>query len=312
MPRVLVAIVLLIILIGYYFFKQEVQTREEAAKKELVKAKPIKKTKPISVSKKKQKFYDFMIPALDDVYARLEQQFNEVNDLVQNDPANVKIAQLKKKYKVTSNVELLIALKPHPKSIAIAQGAMESAWGTSRFYKEAFNIFGVWSFNKNDKRVAANENRGSQTIWLKKYDSVKESIADYYLTLSRSKAFKAFKRLNYEKANQNPYLLVKKLDRYSEKGALYGKELASMISYNNLTQYDAVPYSKPVVRKKVKKLEKPTNERVVATEEKSAKETVSVKNESKEKKEVEKLTEVIDTVQENESSFGDILKSIKE
>lgn len=312
MPRVLVAIILLFILIGYYFFKQQVELQEEAVKKEIKKPKPVKKTKPKSVSKKKQDFYDLMIPALDEVYAQLEQQFEEINSLVQNDPTSPKITALKKKYNVTSNVELLMALKPHPKSIAIAQGAMESAWGTSRFYKVAYNIFGVWSFNKNDKRVAANENRGSQTIWLKKYDSVKESIADYYLTLSRSKAFKAFKRLNYEKANQNPYLLVKKLDRYSEKGALYGKELSSMISYNNLTQYDVVAYSKPVIAKKVEKLTPIKEETDVLIKQKELKEDLPAKVEEVKQKEVEKLTEVIDTVQENESSFGDVLKSIKE
>ena len=36
----------------------------------------------------------------------------------------------------------------------------------------------------------------------------------------------------------NPYELVKKLDKYSEKGALYGEELTSIISFNKFDQYD--------------------------------------------------------------------------
>ena len=36
----------------------------------------------------------------------------------------------------------------------------------------------------------------------------------------------------------DPYKLVKKLDRYSEMGAKYGKELTSMIRYNKFYLYD--------------------------------------------------------------------------
>lgn len=296
MPRVLVAIVLTLILIVYYIYKvnaEPLQTDEnvkihenknadkdikervnnETVKNETVKKeikKTVKKSKP--VSQKKKEYYSMILPALDEVYNELQAQYQNTQTLIKKNPSSEQLLQLQKKYKVASNEALLIALKPHPKSIAIAQGAMESAWGTSRFYKQAYNIFGVWSFNKNDNRIAAGETRGKTTIWLKKYNSVKDSIADYYLTMSRSKAFKGFKKLNYEKENQNPYLLVKKLDRYSEKGALYGEELAAMISYNNFTQYDEIHYSK-------------TKKRV-------------------------KTIEVVDAIQESESSYGDILKDI--
>lgn len=289
MPRLLVALLMTILLVVYYLYKVNVEEKdtlistpqlnatplsEKETKTEIKTVKKeIKKPKPKPVSQKKKDFYKMMIPALDEVYANLQQQYEQIKQLIQTDPLNGKIALLKKRYKVNSDEALLIALKPHPKSIAIAQGAMESAWGTSRFFTMAYNMFGVWSFNKNDKRIAAGETRGSKTIWVKKYDSVKESIEDYYITLSRSKAFTSFKKLNYEKENQNPYLLVKELHRYSEKGDLYGEELSAMISYNDLTQYDEVRYKKPV--KKVK------------------------------------TVEVVETIQDSESSYGDILKDIK-
>lgn len=311
MPRLLVAIILTIIFIGYYIYKtqvvepkktsleQNITTNKDSVVKKTVekntqkvqkqeKVKQTKKTKP--VSQKKKDFYSMMVPSLNEVYDELVTQYVEIKSLLESNPNHLKIAQLKKKYKVSSNAELLVALKPHPKSIAIAQGAMESAWGTSRFYNEAYNIFGVWSFNKNDKRIAAGKTRGSTTIWLRKYDNVKESIHDYYLTMSRSKAFKAFKKLNYEVQNQNPYLLVKKLDRYSEKGALYGKELAAMISYNDFTAYDEQRYSK-------------TSANVVSKIDKDIKKQVAVLNETK-------VIEVVDSIQDNESSYSDILKEI--
>ena len=247
MQRLLLVVLFTLCFIVYYFYKINKEEQFVPPEKKIIQ-KEVKKTK--TVTQKKKDFYTLMVKPLNEVYEELQLQYREVKILIENNSTNnsknERIIQLKKKYKVKTNEELLFALKPHPKSIALAQGAMESAWGTSRFYKDAYNIFGVWSFNKKDKRIAAGQTRGTKTIWLKKYDSAKESIEDYYLTMSRSSAFKAFKKLNYE--NQNPYLLVKKLDRYSEKGALYGKELAAMISYNGFTKYDIIQYEKPVVK----------------------------------------------------------------
>ena len=63
---------------------------------------------------------------------------------------------------------------------------------------------------------------------------------------------KEFRELNYEKKNQNPYLLVKKLQKYSEKREVYTKELSSMINYNKFTQFDEVYYERPK-QKEIKK-----------------------------------------------------------
>lgn len=311
MHRLLLVVLLSIGLVGYYFFKQNkeeklqqepvkqeknvIETTPKVEPKTTTVQKEQKKPRPYKITQKKQRYLDAILPALNEVYSDLERQHKEVKALMELDPNSEIITNLKRKYRVQSNEEVLIALKPHPKSIAIAQGAMESAWGTSRFYKEAYNIFGVWSMNKNDKRIAAGEQRGSTTIWLRKYDSVKESISDYYLTMARSKAFKSFKKLNYAVENQDPYVLVTKLDKYSEKGAVYGQELASMISYNRFVRFDAKSYEKPKV--------KPV--KVVETKElKSPEATV----ENKEKK--VDLEKVADVLADNEDSFADILKKL--
>jgi len=53
-----------------------------------------------------------------------------------------------KKFKTDNNRELLIRMKTHPVSIVLAQAAIESAWGESRFFKKGNNIFGMWSYNR--------------------------------------------------------------------------------------------------------------------------------------------------------------------
>jgi Bax protein len=190
----------------------------------------------ISVAEKKKRFKELLIPAVDNVYTKLDKQYNEVKSLVEAGKKDPKIDSLMKKYSAKSIEQLLIRLKPHPKSIALAQAAMESAWATSRFTKVANNIYGVWSFSKNEPRVAASETRGDKTIYVKKYDSITDSIRDYYMVISKGRAYKEFRELNM--VTDDPYELVKELDSYSEKGAEYGEELASLIRFNKFYKFD--------------------------------------------------------------------------
>ena len=191
----------------------------------------------ITVAEKKQNFRDLIAPAVENVYQELNTQYKDISKNIKNPSYANKITKLKNTYKITTDEDLLKAIKPHPRSIAVAQAAMESAWATSRFFREAKNIFGVWSFNKNEPRIAAGEKRnGTKTIWLKKYATIEGSVRDYYRTLGRSSAFKDFRTLKMK--TDDPYKLVKKLDRYSEMGAKYGKELSSMIKYNKFYLYD--------------------------------------------------------------------------
>ncbi|MFT6902413.1 MAG: Bax protein [Colwellia sp.] len=190
----------------------------------------------MTVQEKKARFKNLIIPAVNEVYDELTVQYLDVSESLISGNNNDIIERLKIEYKAESDNELLMALKPHPKSIAIAQAAMESSWATSRFFNEANNIFGVWSFDKDEPRIAALKKRGDKTIWLKKYPSVKASVKDYYRTLGRSAAFEKFRQLRLK--TDNPFSLVKRLDRYSEKGAEYGEELTSIIKFNDFNSYD--------------------------------------------------------------------------
>jgi Bax protein len=190
----------------------------------------------MTVQEKKARFKNLIIPAVNEVYDELTVQYLDVSESLISGNNNDMIEKLKIEYKAKTDNELLMALKPHPKSIAIAQAAMESAWATSRFFNKANNIFGVWSFDEDEPRIAALKKRGDKTIWLKKYPSVKASVRGYYRTLGRSAAFKKFRELRLK--TDNPYSLVKKLDRYSEKGAEYGDELTSIIKFNKFNTYD--------------------------------------------------------------------------
>lgn len=190
----------------------------------------------MTVLEKKARFKVLILPAINDVYAELMLQYQAVLESIKSAGNTDEIEKLKVVYKVSSDAALLMALKPHPKSVAIAQAAIESAWATSRFFNEACNIFGVWSFNEDEPRISALKKRGNKTIWLRKYPSVKASVKDYYHTLGTSDAFEQFRQLKMQ--TEDPFALVKKLNRYSEKGAKYGQELTSIIKFNQFDDYD--------------------------------------------------------------------------
>jgi Bax protein len=196
------------------------------------------KTKPLpkmTVQEKKARFKSIVLPVAQEVYSELTERYNDVAAEIKNGNS-AQFADLKEEYKASSDKELLMALKPHPISITLAQAAMESAWATSRFFREANNIFGVWSFDEDEPRIAAGEKRGSKTIWVKKYSSEKAAIKDYYRTLARGSAFDEFRAIKM--STSDPHKIVKKLNRYSEKGAEYGKELSAIINFNKFQQYD--------------------------------------------------------------------------
>lgn len=200
-------------------------------------ASPTQKTiQAISTQEKKQHFFAFIIPAVYRVYKELHENYEDLKKLAATNPQDKKVLALLKTYKANNIQELLEKLKPHPRSITIAQAAIESAWGRSRFATVANNYFGIWSINPNEPRIAASQKRGTKTIYLKKYASIDDSIKDYYKLLATGKAFKQFRKRKMQ--TDDPYTLVRYLENYSEKGSRYTKWVKNVIRHNNLTKYD--------------------------------------------------------------------------
>ena len=232
-----VLFLLSIVRITFYFLNKEPEQPKQPEQSIVTPVVQTEVKQPsITVQEKKAQFKTRIIPAINTVYAKLMQQYKDIKEIIDAGKSNATIEKLKVEYKVATNSELLMALKPHPKSIAIAQAAMESSWATSRFFKEANNVFGVWSFNENEPRLAALQKRGDKTIWVKKYASVEAAVFDYYRTLARSSAFAEFRKAKM--LTDDPFLLVKELDRYSEKGHAYGEELTAIIKFNKFDAYD--------------------------------------------------------------------------
>ena len=157
-----------------------------------------------------------------------------------------KIKSLKLEYKTEDIDYILENYNTIPPHMVLGQAALESGWGTSRFFIEGNNMFGVWSFNKNDNRIAASQKRGDQTIYVKKYFTILDSLNDYYRNINKNSVYNEF-RVARKSNDEN---LVNYLDGYSEQGDEYVKRLKSIIFYNDLKKYDNYSLSYMVNKKK--------------------------------------------------------------
>jgi Bax protein len=136
-----------------------------------------------------------------------------------------------KKYKTTSTEELLARMNVNPPSVVLAQAAIESGWGTSRFFEEGNNVFGIWTFKGNGIQAASSEAR------LRKYDTLLEAVEDYLYNLNVGWAYKRYRITRM--STSNPILLINYLDNYSILGKEYVRRLNKVIKTNNLERYDA-------------------------------------------------------------------------
>ncbi len=203
-----------------------------------------------------QKFIDMMIPSV--LMARekiIQQRYKvlEINARIRSGKASVQdsmyLDEMKKLFKTNRVSDVLQRLHPHPVSIVLAQAAIESGWGTSRFFREANNIFGIWSYNSNEKRIKAGGSRGDTNVYLRKYDSLFESIYDYYLTIAKANAYKEFREARLY--SDNPYRLIWHLSRYSEMRYEYVRSLRNVIEFNDLHSYDDYTLAKISKKDKV-------------------------------------------------------------
>jgi Bax protein len=207
---------------------------------------PINYTNTISlnklqVSEKKQKFFHMILPAILISKANLKLKRERVLSLMSTpqeelleDDKNF-LEELYKKYKTRDNEKLISRLKTHPVSIILAQAAIESAWGESRFFKEGNNIFGMWSYNKNEPRIKAKGNRNGKAIYVKKYATLSDAIDDYFAVIGRG-AYKNFRK--QRNITDDPLKLVEYLVNYCELREQYTKKLKKFIVKNKLREFD--------------------------------------------------------------------------
>lgn len=165
-----------------------------------------------------------------------------------NSPSFKQLLKIKKKYRV-SNLYSLNEYREKidivPPSMAIAQAAVESGWGKSRFIKEANNIFGHWTYNPKIGMLPEERAPGA-THFIRIFKTMQDSISAYMLNLNRNLAYKEFQDKRYELRKEgkkpNGLILSQTMLKYSGIGHDYLGILKQVINKNKLLEFDTKFY----------------------------------------------------------------------
>ena len=135
---------------------------------------------------------------------------------------------------------LLRRLDIVPADLALAQGALESAWGTSRFAEEANNYFGQWCFRPGCGVVPARRPLGAR-YEVERFDSLEAAVASYMRNLNSHPAYRELRALRERQRRQGDtpsgHVMAAGLSGYAEIGDTYISHIRSVIRANDLGQF---------------------------------------------------------------------------
>lgn len=133
--------------------------------------------------------------------------------------------------------DLLAAIDTIPTSLALAQAAIESAWGTSRFAQQANNFYGQWCFTAGCGLVP-NERKADSSHEVRKFSTADLSVASYIRNLNSHPAYAELRLLRADLSAQNQTysgcVLALGLEDYSERGMDYVNSVRTVIRGNRL------------------------------------------------------------------------------
>jgi Bax protein len=192
-----------------------------------------------TITEKKQQFINQVLPAILIVRFYEQLKFNKIESIIHklnnNSELTLKethfIDSMLQLYEVADFESLPERVKLHPISLVLAQAAIESGWGQSRFAIEGNNLFGIIG-NKENSLLTK---KGNRTL-MRRYDTIEESVKHYFFTIGKHNAYRKFRAKRFEEANV--YQMIDELHKYSVKGDDYTEMLKQIIVWNDLKKYD--------------------------------------------------------------------------
>ena len=138
--------------------------------------------------------------------------------------------------------ELSVRMDIIPTSIALAQAAKESGWGTSRFALEGNAIFGQWTWS--GQGIAPLDRESNKNHKILKFPILRASVKAYQNNLNTHKSYSKFREkrfsLREKKRKINGLDLTETLNNYAQTGSEYTKILNQIIKQNRLTDFEPV------------------------------------------------------------------------
>ena len=201
-----------------------------------------------NIKKRKNLFIQIVLPLIIEENTKIKLDRKKLFVILnKNNNSKSDLEWLKKKFKQYGVVKndlstLKVRMDEIPVSLAIAQAAKETGWGTSRFAQKGNALFGQWTWTGNGIKPAAADSNSTHKV--ASFKVLKASVKAYQRNINTHSSYKKFRK---ERAIQrdndgklNSLELVKYLDKYAETGIEYTKILSKIIKQNSLTEFDDV------------------------------------------------------------------------
>ena len=196
--------------------------------------------------KRKEFFIQIVLPLVlqENNNIRLDRKrlFSIINKNNNTNPEKKWLDKKYKQYGIPSKdlSTLKVRMDVVPVSLALAQAAKETGWGTSRFAQEGNALFGQWTWSGEGlKPKEADESKGHKVM---KFNVLQASVRAYQRNLNTHKTYKEFRlaRAQLRDAGKplDSMILSQYLDEYAETGKEYVKILQKIIEQNNLKDFD--------------------------------------------------------------------------
>lgn len=207
------------------------------------------------VNEKKQQFFAYLRPSIAQENARIEQDRTALQTLIEADQTGKLTPQqhalavdLGQRYRQTlpeNGIDaawrdsMLQRIDVIPEALVLTQAANESAWGTSRFAREANNYFGQWCYTEGCGLVPSQRQVGKHHE-VKRFASVQESVHGYFVNINSNAAYADMRQIRFQRRQNGDAMLTldaavalsQGLLSYSERGEAYIQDLQTMMRHN--------------------------------------------------------------------------------
>lgn len=128
-----------------------------------------------------------------------------------------------------------------PPSLALAQAAEESGWGTSRFARTGNALFGQRVFKQKIYGMVPQERAVGKTFRVRAFDGLLDSVRAYFHNLNTHPAYESFRKMRARMRKGgavDSYVLAGTLEFYAERRGAYVKTIRKIMLGNNMHVYD--------------------------------------------------------------------------
>ena len=201
-----------------------------------------------STKKRKNLFIQIILPLVLEENNRIKLNRKKLFSILnKNHNSNAEKKWLNEKFKQYGVLNkdlstLKVRMDEVPVSLAIAQAAKETGWGTSRFALEGNALFGQWTWSGEGIKPADADHNATHKVM--KFKILKSSIRAYQRNLNTHSGYKEFRMaraaLRDNRRNLDGLILATYLNKYAETGTEYVKIIKQIIKQNNLTDFDDV------------------------------------------------------------------------